>query len=420
MRIIEEQIIKDNNLNIESFLGKNKTIGTIYKNISDLDFSSVQDSYINKDIKFFEEISFILSVITSISTKPRLVTKIEETVIRSEQADNVQFETFQKTLKEAKFWKAKDLEMLPEYVYYNVSSDEIVTYENRFIVKLIDIIDQELARYNVFYYDIVNSFDGEEIELVSNKQVEAMEQIIKLDRKIKFIKNTYFYKAVKRKLGIMSSVEPTNILLKNRLYNYCFKFYKKYIRYNDEQVLFSDTRNYYLFLLLKVIKNQGYELTSRNKFTLDEFNIKFKNQDFNITLSNHKLGFVLHVDHELSESSLDHLLILDINNEETEVEGNFETKESIDLFRLRDYDTHNLIINKVLKEEQLLEQYLKNKTTLVKGNSSIFSRICPICKKDHLVTKFNECHCESCKSHYVFFNKENQEYIYFKKLRRSN
>lgn len=420
MRIIEEQLFKDNIEYIKSYLDKNKTIGTIYKNIADLSFTSVQDSYINKDLKFFEEISFILSVITSIVTKPRLVTKVEETVIRSEQADSVQFETFQKTLKEAKFWKNKDLEMLPEYVYYNVSSDEIVTYENRFIVKLIDIIDQELVRYNEFYYDITNSFDGEEEELVSTKQVEAMEQILKLDRKIKFIKNTYFYKAVKRRLGIMSSVEPTNILLKNRLYNYCFKFYKKYIRSEEGSLVFEDTRNYYLFLLLKSLKNLGYTLDCRNKFQLEEFNIKFKNKDFNITLSDHKLGFILHVEHNDSNSSLNHLLIVDINNGIEEVEGDFDTIEAIDLFRLKDFSTHKLIINKVLKEEEIIQNYLKNKTTIVKGNSSIFSRICPICKKDQLIYNQDECTCAMCKSRYVFFDKDEEEHIYFRKLRRSN
>ena len=56
--------------------------------------------------------------------------------------------------------------------------------------------------------------------------------------------------------------------MKDRLYNLCFKFYRKFIKYEDKESLFKDFKNYYHCLILKVFKNNNFILDE----SIDEIN----------------------------------------------------------------------------------------------------------------------------------------------------
>ena len=95
---------------------------------------------------------------------------------------------------------------------------------------LITTLSLELARYQEFYVSLIPSLDNDVEILDANLTNVALDKINRLQRKLRFIMNTHFYKEVSRVKMSFKSIQPTNILLKDRLYNFCFKFYRKFIK----------------------------------------------------------------------------------------------------------------------------------------------------------------------------------------------
>ena len=145
------------------------------------------------------------------------------------------------TMRDPTLWKRQNLKMIPEQVYYYQNIDELCIYENIFIVTLIKLIDSELLKYNDFYVSLIETFEGQDkLSLSSNNVGVAFNRIQHLTKKLKYIKNTRFFKEINRRGGILKTVHPTNILLKDRLYNYCFKFYRSLISYSDKKSFNKD------------------------------------------------------------------------------------------------------------------------------------------------------------------------------------
>ena len=78
MKIIEESILKEN---IEQFNNYKKAyldIDSFYSNLDNLALNSLQSFSFSIDDAFFNEIAFILNVISSIISHPHLLNKREE------------------------------------------------------------------------------------------------------------------------------------------------------------------------------------------------------------------------------------------------------------------------------------------------------------------------------------------------------
>ena len=102
-----------------------------------------------------------------------------------------------------------------------------------------------------------------------------MFRIQKLGKKIRYIQNTRFYKEINKAPTYLRVVHPTNILLKDRLYNFCFKFYRSLVTYPDRETLMRDFSLYYSMMLLRALRKQGFELSktakkSSQKLTFDD------------------------------------------------------------------------------------------------------------------------------------------------------
>ena len=89
MKIIEEHLLLNNIKLIKKFILKQNKINSIFENIEKLKITSLQDLSVVSDLEFFDEISFILSVITSIVTHPRIITKGEDVIVRAELAPSI-------------------------------------------------------------------------------------------------------------------------------------------------------------------------------------------------------------------------------------------------------------------------------------------------------------------------------------------
>ena len=266
---------------INAYAKRHQDIESFYSKINSLPSVSIQDLSFEYDISFFKELSFVLSVILSIMSKPHLNNKRDEIIARSGEVSSISEEDFQKTLKDASIWRDQgNGRLLPEYLYYHQYEDEIKIYENIFIVHLINEISMIADHYSALYVSLlgVASLNNDKLLLDDSSQSKAMDEINLIIRRINQIKETYFYKEVSRAKNKPKVFYPTNILLKDRLYNICFKFYKKLYVYSEKGELNSQLFTFYFTLILKVLHKQGYELDTRSKGKLYEKELTLPNR----------------------------------------------------------------------------------------------------------------------------------------------
>ena len=130
MRIVEEGYLKRTVSKLNKYAGQHAEYADFYADIESLDIKPLQDLSFQSDLKYFEDLSFILSVIASIISHPHISNAGEHIILRTELANTITNETFQQTMREPKLWKDDGLRMVPEYVYYYQNIDEICIYEN--------------------------------------------------------------------------------------------------------------------------------------------------------------------------------------------------------------------------------------------------------------------------------------------------
>ena len=151
MKLSEERYLKKSIREIRRLAKEQLYINSFYSNLDVLSDKSIQDLSFTNDVKFFNSINFILSVITSIVVRPHIANKREEVIIRSDLVSSFPSESFKLTMQDPSLWKIKDFEYYPEYLHYFQNVDELNIYENRFICMVIDLIDEELRKMREFY-----------------------------------------------------------------------------------------------------------------------------------------------------------------------------------------------------------------------------------------------------------------------------
>ena len=111
MKFIEETLLKNTMENINTFIQSHKTINDYYEDVNKLDIESLQSFSFKKDNEFFDEVSFVLSVINSIISHPHILSKREEIILRSELAGSISNDSLQQTYKDTSLWKEKDIDI---------------------------------------------------------------------------------------------------------------------------------------------------------------------------------------------------------------------------------------------------------------------------------------------------------------------
>jgi len=438
MNVIEEKYLKNLISKLNRFVKENDDFLDFFNESNSLIKKPLQDLSFKSDINFLDEIAFIFSVISSIISHPHMLNKGEEVIIRSELAPNISNDMFQKTIRDSKLWSEDQFKMIPEYVYYYQQIDELRIYENIFIVCLIKKIEFELTKYNDFYISLIDSFDGQEtLSLKKDNSDIALKKIQMLNRRLKHIKNTFFYKEVSKGYKKDIAIRPTNILVKDRLYNYCYKFYKKLITYSDTQAKLYDIRLYYYVKLLNALKDEGFTPSIDNyiEFDNNQINISnalFYNDNFKLSIIpvDLKIGLELIVENlrikNKKANKSRHLLLFDsqasFKDNEYIYDDCYDSIEVMSLWNMAYVlDEVKVAYKNIYNESELILKWLKSKLMVVKASYDIYSSYCAICKKQNIeVDEANVITCESCNSKYVFTkNKENSnECIWFIKVRR--
>ena len=398
MKALEEIKLKDA-INLITEYEKRKDSKAIYSKINSLSLNSLQEFSFDADKELFDEISFVLSVIITIIHHPHIISYHRDEIIRADLAGHIENDSFQMVFKDPKLWRDKDNEMVPEEVYYHEHIDELKIYENIFIGMLINMIEQDLKKTLEFYVSLLPTLANAS-ELVTSEEVKyAIEKSEKELKIIKYIKDTYFYRQIKTCNLNNKKIIPTNILLKDRLYNHCFKFYKKFIRYPDLLSLSMDFTKFYYYKLLSICSKKGavyVEGNKKNDITLsyNDFNVHFllneseANIEATITKCDKEMKYKLYCAPDIAT----------FDNSEM---ASFDNK-IITIWNLYDSETIKPENDKALVEDELIEYWFNTLVNEVTLDKEIYARYCPVCKSHSVMESEGVITCLSCNSLYSF------------------
>lgn len=440
MKVIEEEYLKKTIIKLNRFAKEHRDFLDFFNDVEAFLKTPLQEQSFKGDLELFDELAFILSVITSIIKKPHIASKGEEIILRSELAPSLSNEMFQKTLRDSTIWSQEGLDMVPQYVYYYQHVDELKIYENIFVTHLINKIDTEITKYNEFYQSMIQTYDSssESLSLMEDFITIALNKLNLLTRKIKFIKNSHFYRVIRKDAMLMKTVHPTNILIKDRLYNLCYKFYKSMITYVDESEKTKDFRAYYYVHIIKALKSLGFKLeykpTYVNLVFDDSFQIsplEFYNSEFviNIYPEVANNGLVLEVrNRKISKGKniSKNLLVFDTKTkfEDLELE-NKDDYDSVEIASLWNfgyaYDDVKAVFEHHVTEQDIMKFFIESKLKNSKCSIDLYTKYCPSCKSTDVVEKKNSYYCECCHSKYVFYLKnKTEENLWFLRYRRKS
>lgn len=407
MRNVEESSLKEIVNDIAKSLNVFTSLNEFYEKEKDLDVASLQDMSFKKDAVRLGEFSNILNILSSIAVKPFTLNKREEVIESSSKASGLSDEARRKTLQDSSLWKRMGNEILPEQVYYFQYYDELVTYENIFIVTLLETISSELDKYRQFYVSLLKtSSDFLPLNVSGDFLDKALKEVQRLKRKENKIKATSFYKRVSSNGKRIRNVIATNILLRNQKYNAAYRFYKSLIAYEDSLELVDDFARYYYILLLKELKNRGYKLRKKNEVLFDKkkillpSNLDLLNGDNHVSISYVNGSFLFQVARGKEEMTF--LLKISPNEPFMPISENMTSIDYLSLWHYGYLKKEEVVLfdEEYHTEKELLDLFLSSHLAEIEGSEEIYSRYCPVCRGDSLKESNNIFECEDCFSTY--------------------
>lgn len=440
MRIVEESYIKRTVEQLNIFAAEQDGYKGLYDHIDSFATEPLQDLSFRSDLTYFDKISFILNVITSIISHPHISNKTEDIILRAELASSSTPETFQETMRDFGLWKFNGVAMVPEQVHYHQNIDNLRIYENVFIVMLVKLIASELTKYMDFYSSLIETFRGQsQLSLDENNVSVALFRIQSLSKKLRYIQNTRFYKEINKAPTYLRVVYPTNILLKDRLYNYCFKFYRSLVTYPDKDVLMHDFALYYCTLLMRALRRRGFEpVEACGTLNFDAQQgpafpaMKLENAHYRVHFEpfGTNQGILFEIENKSvtrkAAAHARHLLLFSPQSSFGDIpevaREDYTTVEAISLWNMAYVEqTVRPVYRNPLSEEEVVDEWLSGKLSASRASSDLYRTFCPSCQKAGVsVDDDDRRTCAHCGSVFTFFaDDEGKENVWFLKLRRS-
>ncbi len=421
------------------------------------------------------ELKNVLNKITSIVLKPHIKASTNEVIIRSEFSTNLSNKSFNDTLKDSKLWKNKNGIMTPEYVHSIEFIDSIDTYENRFISLLITLIEDEVEYILSNIFPLVESIEehfevngityGEHslfkefnslnypYEDVFKKEKGNPNKVYTLVRRlvkrVKQIKNTEFFKITHK--FIDKNIIPTNILIHDELYSYCFRFYK--VNYLNVTTNSSINEYYYNYCLLCFFKylsslniakttksnNATLSIDANNRLRFDELSFKKGMFSYLIKEDKENLGFFMEV--RLIEKAIKTNTKVSEDKKATyyfltsktySKENEISIQKEIENKKLEFNNVVLLTQNNIIRNfssvlslsiykpnhDLLFKNLISSLSMLFKTDTEIFEAKCPVCGSVDLLYDGYTYKCSKCGSTYSLIKLNNDDILWVKSFRR--
>ncbi len=461
----------------------------------------LQNEYSFESIdKKINEIKVVLDKITSIIYSPHIKVDTSPIVVRSETSGAISRDDFHLTTLDPKLWKKKRGEMTPEYVHSSEYIDTIDNYENHFIALLIDSISEEIddlktsinfvndsieeyyqaKDINFSNYSIFNNYDlskapYNEIFIYNSPIIKNITLLLKkVIKRIKNIKGSSFYKVCSKK-KISKNILPTNVLIHDELYNYCYRYFKENYSIDEDESLMIESLYYnyiyislFNYLISSEILNTKYKVISLEDVNKESTpkkkskNSKKKNKeeekvDFNnikLDKESHKLvfdtiefeyhGFKYKISGEKDTNSI----LINVSNKFDEANyilktSSFISKDNLDSLnefkknKLKKVDNVYLITlsNEVSKYNEILnlsiydddksqfkafKNIFTSFTFIFLGDEEIYKSTCPVCGKDNVYLKNGHYACMECNSIFdIYQDGKSRSCIWIKSFRRN-
>lgn len=454
-------------------------------------FSSLYNALKMKRINFYERYNFdeiesrliefkkVLDKITSIVYSPHIEVTKEEAILRSEVSGNLSRDAFFDTTRDTKLWKQKGNEMSPEFVHTFLNTDTILNYENRFIALLLDKINEEFVilknsmefvgdsleenfevkGFGYSEHSIFNSFKDfsypyEGIFVKPSSKVSSINKlIIRINKRIKNIKGTEFYLLNSRK-KMDSVIMPTNVLLHDEKYNYCYRYYRtNYLITHKEDFSFETYfYNYIVASLFSYLTYRKVAYSKKNiakevkfdenkKLHFEEISFKKGIFSYSIREDEDEDGVIIETTYHAprvlvrgkaikQEKSSARYYILPVY---TLDEDSLKLVDQKVLALAKKYDNVILVTSANIIHDynyvMTLSLFKKNHEILFNNLFSSLSMLfvvdtdeykykCPVCG-EKTVYQTNKGHeCESCNAHFSFVKYQKEKALWIKSFRR--
>ncbi len=392
-----------------------------------------------------DELFICLEKILSIANKPHFQSSKEDVIKLSVSASAISSDQFLKTIKQPSLWRENDNGVYPEKVYTSEKTETINIYENRFIILLLSKIVDEVTfinqEYNsnhqalisrmtsksltfestspFSYFDFLEfPYDFKISSLKNDNELES--KLLKIQSMIAVIKQTNFY-CLLSKLPPIEFINPTNILIHELSYNYCYKFYVKNFLNKTE----NNDNLYYDFVILTLLSVLPFPVDDKRvNLRFDEYDrlrfepsrVKIGNVILRLSEDKKGLGFILNTliadnGGKIIDYSTYYLLVSKnynsenmaiINNALREKQNRFDDCFIITLNNTTLNQDHILNIRFSNNSFKLIwENFVKQMTFFIDvEDDSYYLNNCPVCGSDLIIKGNQEKVCFTCKSHF--------------------
>ncbi len=302
---IAENRIFDESFSIDELINSIGS-GHLVLEVSDEDGTKVIDDSSIKEIR--KTIPCLLKIVE----KPRSFIKSIEEKVPVETAKRINHKAIAKLSQESNDWYArKVLAVKPKNIVSDINEETINLYENRFICSLIDRISKLLAQARQFYQDQVKTLDDNSALNAINKEYQyntdsfkfynkisksmyrysegvdyrnkvdnELNSIKKIEKNLRLLKSSDFYRKLHKKGKVRDPIQKTNILMFEYNYNQAYKLWKYLNQNNQDEKLEldadfeeGDLEAYYhlysVICIMSVLHDLEFTETTKKKITFD-------------------------------------------------------------------------------------------------------------------------------------------------------
>lgn len=219
------------------------------------------------DEEQFNEIEKVVPFLLKIIDKPRSFIRSLEEKVPVETAKRINHKAIAKLSQDSNDWYARTLlAVKPKKVVADINEGTIDLYENRFICSLTDRIAELVAVRRQHYQDALKNIDDNNAIWAMDKDyhttssfqlfnkitkrqanheessyrvkiAEELKKIEDVEKKIRIIKRSDFYRVLHKKRKVTDPIQKTNILMFEFNYNQAYKLWKYLNQIHEEDKL---------------------------------------------------------------------------------------------------------------------------------------------------------------------------------------